>query len=382
MRILLASSKPFLPQLDGGNVASLRLFETLNKQCEHVDYCTLYSEKHPIDIQLFDNNNIRLVGSFKIRLTPSIFGGIKSLLIGKSYILNRFVSLEFNNYLIKNQSNYDVIILDGLFSTLPLSNAQFNHKNIWLRSHNLEHEIWQQHSAKSKNVFSKWYFKLLSQQLLNYTKQLMPKLKGVLMISELEAPFYKSISARKTLYLPFIAIPNAVSLIAEPRYFHFGAMNWHPNIESANVFIDQFVPSILDQLPYAKFQIAGAFFETYKKVIPNTILNNGYVLDSKQFIQNAGILIAPIQSGSGVRIKILEALSEGVIVLTTSIGAQGIKETEFPNLFIENDWKSFIEIAIQLGTDKSIRKNINIEITSRIGLISTDLDLVKLLTDE
>ncbi|MBU2019088.1 MAG: glycosyltransferase [Bacteroidetes bacterium] len=382
MRVLLASSKPFLPQLDGGNVASRCLYDELNEQGITIDYCTLYSDKHPIQPELFKSKNINLVATFKVQLTPTVFGALKSLLLGNSYLLERFKSSDYTRFLQDNSGKYDAIILDGLYATLPLATLESHLTNVWLRSHNLEHEIWQQRAEKSNNPFFSWYFRLLRRQLLNYSKRISSKLAGVLTISADEESFYQSISVERILFLPIKANAKAVAIVPKPCYFHFGSMNWRPNVESANIFVDQFAPDILKQLPTAQFKIAGAFMESFKKVIPATIENSGYVSNSKEFIKSAGILIAPIQSGSGVRIKILEALSEGVIVLTTSIGAQGINVNHFPNLFVVDHWKSFLSTAISLGTNPNIREQINKDISSLKESNSPNVDFKKIFKND
>ena len=152
MRILLITSKPFLPQKDGGNVASGKLFSELSSAAVQITYCTLFSEKHPFVTEVFEKLRMNEVLAFPIRLKTYIFNAATTLLQGKSYVLKRFENKAFEKYLIENQKNFDLIIFDSLFSTLPLLNPKFTHSKIWLRSHNIEHQLWLDRKKKTKNL--------------------------------------------------------------------------------------------------------------------------------------------------------------------------------------------------------------------------------------
>lgn len=104
------------------------------------------------------------------------------------------------------------------------------------------------------------------------------------------------------------------------RLGFIGSISHPPNLYALNYFLEKISP-LLDKnnLDY-KFYLAG-----HNPDIANSkIVNLGVVDDVKNFYQQIDILVAPIFSGSGTRIKILEALSYGIPVLTTTIGAEGI----------------------------------------------------------
>ena len=81
----------------------------------------------------------------------------------------------------------------------------------------------------------------------------------------------------------------------------------------------------------------------------------GYVDDIKSVIASADICIAPIRSGSGTRIKILEYMAMGKPVITTSKGAEGIEYTDGLNIIIEDRIENYPEIIRHLLDDEKKR---------------------------
>ena len=247
---------------------------------------------------------------------------------------------------------------------------------------NIEHQLWLDRKKKTKNPILKLYFGFEADRLKKHLNTIHSKLQGILGITENETAVYNMINPKIAFNYPISATPGKVDLDPKPIFFHFGAMNWFPNIESAKIFVQDFVPQILVKCPKAKFKMAGAFFDTFQDKIPIDIEKIGFVENSKEFISTAGILVAPIQSGSGVRIKILEALELGTLVLTTTKGAEGISTLKFPNLFIEDNWQKFIDMAVKLASEPSLRIEINLKIESLLNNSWNDPKLLEILTNE
>jgi glycosyltransferase involved in cell wall biosynthesis len=85
---------------------------------------------------------------------------------------------------------------------------------------------------------------------------------------------------------------------------------------------------------------------------PENVQFVGYVRDIRETIAGADICIAPIRSGSGTRLKILEYMAMGKPVIATSKGAEGIEFTEGLNIIIEDEIQKYPEIIQQLLDDE------------------------------
>ena len=116
----------------------------------------------------------------------------------------------------------------------------------------------------------------------------------------------------------------------------------NPDINTVNV--NNRVNQVLSKLPQAKFHLAGKglnpqdprFFQT-------GVVNHGEVPNAEDFMHQHGIMIVPIQAGSGIRIKSLEAMALGVPIVSTSVGAQGLSVTSGAEMYIADQPQAFAE---------------------------------------
>ena len=107
--------------------------------------------------------------------------------------------------------------------------------------------------------------------------------------------------------------------------YHIGAMDWLPNAEGINWFLKEAWPQIHQLHPEFTFHFAGRkMSESFMKANIAGVKCYGEVPDANAFIADKKILIVPLRSGGGIRVKILEAMAMGKIVISTTIGMQGI----------------------------------------------------------
>jgi glycosyltransferase involved in cell wall biosynthesis len=85
---------------------------------------------------------------------------------------------------------------------------------------------------------------------------------------------------------------------------------------------------------------------------------DGEVPDVWEYMQRFSIMVVPLFSGSGIRIKIVEAMAAGKAIITTAIGAEGINYENGQHLLIAKDAKSFIDAIIRLCNDQALRDSL------------------------
>ncbi len=364
MKALLVTNKPFLPVIDGGTAAS----ESFAKQLIHdgfeIEYITFYSEKHNFDPILFNAehwNSINPLG-ISLKLKPNLIDATKCLLKNKSYQLARFESYDFIQILQQKKINFDFIIFDSLFSAQMIEKVKrlYPKAKIILRAHNVEHIISEQKLLSEKNAIKKIYLGILSKQLKKREIEIINQCDLVLSISEKDNEIFLKYTLKKCTTLPYFPKNERDHWVDTPnRFMHFGAMNWQPNVISYEKLVSKIFPKILKKCPEAKLKIAGSFMESIKISSNPNFEYLGFVDDKYQFLASKGILLAPIENGSGVRIKIIEALSIGVPIITTSIGAQGIPVENNHGLIICDTDEEFIEKSIELCHDHSKRMELS-----------------------
>jgi glycosyltransferase involved in cell wall biosynthesis len=132
-----------------------------------------------------------------------------------------------------------------------------------------------------------------------------------------------------------------------------------PNIEAVDWLLKEVWSDVLKQQPDAKLILAGRGMpERFKKLASNSVTIIDNVKDSSEFYKTYDIMLVPLWSGSGLRIKLVEGLAYGKAIVTTSIGAEGIPYTSEKNLLIADSSSEFSQSIISLLNNPSQKQNL------------------------
>jgi glycosyltransferase involved in cell wall biosynthesis len=111
------------------------------------------------------------------------------------------------------------------------------------------------------------------------------------------------------------------------RAYHLGAMDWMPNADGIKWFVEQVWPAIHKVIPELTFTYAGRSMPpAFSRLQGHGVTNAGTVASAQEFTSDKGILIVPLLSGGGIRVKILEAMAAGKLVISTGVGMHSIGE--------------------------------------------------------
>lgn len=358
MKILYIASKTPFPIYDGGAFAAFSFIKQLH-EIANVDGIIVSTHKHPFTSE----SKATLLPFFK-RLTNQFmdtkvkpFDALRALIKGENYNLKRFQSSELKaiiqEHLAINQ--YDWIVCDSVFAAATLNDLDTSVK-IAIRSHNVEHLIWENLRKSCSNPIKKFYLAKLASSLKQEEIQLLKKAELVFTITrEDELVFKKHIPSGQFITLPVVVdSPDFPLEETKPEVFHLGSMDWLPNQEAVDFLFRLFTTSQL--LRQTRLNIAGKSLnkELYKSPM---ICNYGEIDNSAEFMRNSGILVAPIFSGSGVRIKLLEALSIGIPVITTELGASGI-DLKSSGIVLAKTAEDFEQAILALISNKQLRNEL------------------------
>ena len=129
------------------------------------------------------------------------------------------------------------------------------------------------------------------------------------------------------------------------------------NIDGLTWFIKYIHPLLSCRITYI-LDVVGASWESYMRQnnIPNNINFCGFVEDLESFIPGH-IMVVPILSGSGMRMKILESVNNSVPFVSTTVGAEGMGFEDGMNCFIADDPESFVESIVKLLQNDKLQKS-------------------------
>lgn len=289
-----------------------------------------------------------------IDTTLSFWPAFKTIFTRKSYQVSRFYSKGFANKLaeILQKETFDIIQLESIFMApyLPVI-RQFSTAKIVLRNHNIEHLIWHRVINNEPNPLKRWAIRYFSRQLKRYECNLGSQIDAFAAISEPDYQFFKECYHN----IPGTVIPFGVDLenypenedympSGTPELFHVGSMNWLPNVEGIEWFLDEVWPQIHEKFPEITFTIAGRQIpEKISQRADNNVIIAGEVASANDFMAEKDIMIVPLLSGSGVRVKIIEGMALGKTIITTAIGAEGLAVEHGKNILIANTPDEFLE---------------------------------------
>lgn len=367
MKILQLCNKPPYPPVDGGTLAMNSITQGLLSEGHEVKVLSICTDKHPVQESLITDKYIQQTHfeAVYIDLNPHVLDAFVAWLCGESYNVKRYISKDFSQKLaqVLNENTFDIVQLEGLFLTpyVELIRAKSDARII-LRAHNVENEIWQRMAKSCKNPIKKGYLKHLALTLRNYEIEHLNDYDALACIAPNDAEYFRKAGCRKPIIdIPFSVTPESLENVSveENSLFHLGSMDWMPNLESIDWFLEQVWPALHKELPQVRLYLAGR--KMPKRLMEAEIEGVsivGEVPDAMYFIASKEINVVPLLSGSGIRVKIIEAMSAGKTVVTTTIGAQGIDCKDGEHLLIADTPEDFVRQIRHCVEDKAFCRQI------------------------
>lgn len=357
MKILQVCSKIPYPSKDGGSIAMNMLTEGLIATGNEVTVLAMSTPKSFLKQGEIDESYQSKTNFQTVFIDTSIkpFAAFLNLFSKKSYNVIRFYSKEFEKALevVLAKENFDIVQLETLWVTPYVETIRKKSKaKIVYRSHNVEFIIWERLAAITKNTLKKMYFQLLAGRLKKYEVSMLNKYDAIASITDVEIHTLKKLGCT----LPVKHIPFGVTLakyvpheavIEFPSLFHIGSMDWMPNQEAINWFLNKIWPTIHVKFPNLNLYLAGRNMPVWLSELKmENVKVVGEVEDQLEFIRSKSVMIVPLQSGGGMRIKIIEGMAMAKAIVSTSIGAEGISCEDQVNIVLA-DTETAFEQAIE-----------------------------------
>lgn len=370
MNILLLAKKNPYPPNDGEAIAIMQMAKGLVANGHQVSVLCMNTPKHnyPVE-QIPDELQIKIkFYAVWVDNKVSVGGALANLFKKKPYHLERFYNTAFQDRLIKllATTHFDIIQCEGLFLTAYLDAIRkYSNAKIIYRSHNIESNIWKRFAVSETNRLKKIYFSLQAKRLSAYEKTVLTKTDAVVPISQSDTEYYLQLFPQIRIRYNPTGIDDEKIIADDPaidvnKIYFLGALDWLPNRQGLFWFLKEIFPSVLKSFPAVSFHIAGrnAPQGLDKKLAGPGIVYHGEIKDAGAFVSDKLICIVPLLSGSGMKIKIPEAMAAAKLVITTPVGAEGLPEGIDDYLEV---CKGANEFIIKLGeaishADASIKK--------------------------
>jgi len=214
-------------------------------------------------------------------------------------------------------------------------------------THNAEHQLWMRKSAITSSRVERLGAGIEGRRVAarerRYCNGVAAALAAPSDQAALEAIGATSARFHRTYHLnddSKLALPDVEWADTGPLLFFLGTLTWEPNIDGLEWFVADVWPLVKQRQPDAELVIGGNH-------PPQSLLDSaaaddalsvvGFVDDPEEYFTRARVSLAPLRFGSGMKLKVLEALTRGIPVVTTPIGAESIDAVDGEHMFIADD---------------------------------------------
>lgn len=151
-----------------------------------------------------------------------------------------------------------------------------------------------------------------------------------------------------------VAVPAQVPLPEAPVFLFIGTYAYEPNVRAAEWLIDSIWPRIIAAVPNATLLIAGNHPESIRqfKSPPLGVEFTGFVADLGELYARTRVVVCPVLSGSGTRVKLVEAAAHARPAVSTTIGAEGLAFKNGQEILLADEPEAFAAACVALVHDQ------------------------------
>ena len=360
MHILQLCPRVPYPPHDGGAIAMYETVRGLAEAGHRVTVLAANTPKHhqPADALAHLGPNVRLITvEVDTRIRP--LAALRNLLFSsKPYSVVRFIHSDLIGKLAKLvlADTFDVIQYEGTFVAWynewlgSEGLAPVSTKTV-LRAHNMEYTIWEALAARENNPLKKWYLAKLAARLRRFEQEYLTYFDGIAAITPQDVDRLRQMGCPE----PIVVIPASYDLgrlplataPPQPRtLFVIGSLNWLPNLEGLAWFLKEIWPQAHAELPELELHIAGSHPPadlTSRPPGQDNVFVHGFVESAPAFMQQYELMLVPLLSGGGMRVKVVEGLALGKAVLSTTLGAEGIAARDGENMVLRDGAAAWLQ---------------------------------------
>jgi glycosyltransferase involved in cell wall biosynthesis len=372
LKILVLSNKVPYPANDGSSIAIASSIKMLLHQKAEVHLLSLNTQKHfksapEINTEKPEGLHFH---TLEVNTDIGLLNTSLNLISSKAFHVSRFKVKSFEQLLLEylKKHRFDCIQIEGLSMMVYLPLLRKNSEaKISLRAHNVEHLIWERHLENEDNLLKKEYLKIQTARLKKFELESLKQIDALIPITEEDFSLFQALGYTGAgLITPCGIEPDEFKPSEEHETETYDAvslssMDWMPNVQGAEWFINEVWPIIYKLRPNTSICIAGRDMPEHLLAKKTESLDiQGYVSDMKGFISNAKVCLIPLLAGSGMRIKVLENLAMGKCMVSTTIGAEGFRLTDESEILLADTPETFAQKLIEILDDADKRTEIGI----------------------
>lgn len=370
MKILMLTLYLPYPPTSGGQIRSYNLIKNLSKKHEItlISFIKKGEEVYADELRKYCKEVIYFYRSDK---PFSLFNVLKT---GFSFypflVMRNFSALGKNTIEEKlKKEKFDLIHVETFYLRphIPRTNIP-----IVLVDQTIEFEVYQHHTETMKWWFLRPLFYIDVLKLRYWETRFWKEAASVVAVSEPDKlKMQKLVPGLKVDIIPNAPGDDLTSVFEQrktpdfkhPIIFYQSNFFWMQNVEGAQFLVKKVFPEIHKLIPNAKCRIVGQMATEKVNYLKSNFvevidLETSDIEGVRKAYREGTVFVAPLWGPGGTRLKILSAMSTGVPVVTTSVGAQGIEITNGKNILIADTPQAMAKAVVKLLTDRQFYQDI------------------------
>lgn len=372
MRVLQLCPRMPWPPHDGGRVAMLQIARGLAAAGVEVEVLSLDPAKHRADPE----EARRALSPVPLEAVPIdtssyLLAALAARRLGVPWLVARFWSPRFAARLAERlrARPVDVVHLESpfLLPYLPAIRAASD-APVALRAQNVEHRIWEQLAAGERRPLRRRLLGRLATSLAAWEVAALERCDAVVPISAEDEAELAALGLRRLSFVLPCGVDldewpapagagTAAAAAVDPWSLYFvGSMRYLPNRQAVEWIVERLWPLLAAREPRLTLTVAGSDLPPAlaARLAAAGIAAAADVGDLRAFAAPFGAMIAPLFSGSGMRIKLLEVMALGKPVIATRVGARGLAVTPGVDALLADDPEGFADAVVRCARDRDL----------------------------
>jgi len=368
VKILFIQNRILFPTNTGGRIRTLNVLRHLSRWHDVTYLCSVEPK---------DEEHLEEMRSVGMELEAVPFRGTSpdQFKFYWDLALNTFsktpfsVAKDFNPALrrraeeLLSHGQFDLVICD--FVQMAPAAIDLPCRNSLLFQHNVEAQIFQRHAETDEGFLRRRLMTSQWKKMVAFERSAGKRFDRVIAVSDQDREIFKSeygwnhvdvidTAVNTDYFTPQadVEVPTRVAFVA--------SMDWLPNQDGAAWFVNEIWPRLRRQHPGIQFQLVG---RNPSPLVQNLAQQEGVevlgtVPDVRPYLAEAAVIVVPLLVGGGTRIKIFEAMAMEKPVVSTSIGAEGLKVTHDGHILLADTVDDFAAAVSRLLTSEQERRRI------------------------
>jgi polysaccharide biosynthesis protein PslH len=366
-KVLFITTQLPYPPVSGGVIKSWKLCEML---AEHYDLgvaCLLKNNDAEHISSFREKVSLKDFLSFELQVPRTPINLLKANLMGIPLNLFRNRSKDFRAQIAGIAGDYDVLFIDHyeMYQYVPKNYTG----RVVLHQHNCEYLLWERFGELEQNAIKKFALFNQAWHIRKYEKKICKSANAILAapndkeeLVKIGAPsgkFYNTYHLGDTEWLQAEALSFEKT---EQALFFVGTLTWEANVDGLIWMLKEVWPLAKMQLPDLQFYIVGKHPDTRLVDLVshmNGVHLEGFREDLEPYYQRCRVFVAPLRFGSGIKVKVMNALYRGIPTITTSIGAEGLQVVRTEHIWIAETPQQWVDGITTLMEDKGVWERIS-----------------------